>query len=150
MMMTNLILVSAISLLVPRLIDGAADSCTLSCIHGDCELGDANWDDHPRDANGNPFDFLRETNRDGWKCTCPDGWSGIRCGREFEVCGDTGHYCYHGGKCITDLETSVEADKLFCDCSDAVHNGFHYVGKFCEHRGAEQCGNTEKFCSNGG
>ena len=127
-----------------------ADSCTLTCIKGECQLGDANWDEHPKDTNGNAFDFLRETNRDGWHCECPDDWAGIRCGREYEKCGDTGHYCYHGGKCITDLETAVEADKLFCDCQDATHNGHHYVGKYCEHRGAEECGDTDIFCSNGG
>jgi hypothetical protein len=134
------------------LVASQADNCTVNCDQGsECKLGDADWGDQPKDINDVSFEFHKETNRDGWYCECPDEWTGIRCGRKYEMCEGTEHYCYHGGKCIDGLNDKVQAEDLFCDCSDAQHDGVPYVGKWCEVEGAQTCADdTDVFCTNGG
>lgn len=129
------------------------DTCDgiVNCHPGStCVQGDADFSIHPKDINGVAFDFLRETNKEGWYCDCPEGMAGLRCNRPYVSCAGSDHICYHGGKCIDGINETVEADELFCDCSDADYNGTPYVGKYCEVEGAVQCGDTEIFCTNRG
>ena len=124
------------------------------CVQGENENGFAG---HPLKSNGSPLDFLEETSRENsagekYFCDCPDTFTGIRCGRDYLECADTGHYCYHGGKCLDNLTGDpIPDDQLFCDCSDASHNSIAYVGKYCEQEGAQACdADGEYFCLNGG
>lgn len=133
----------------------AAEQCgdtTLHCF-GDsipCMAGDADFAFHPKDPFGETFFFLKTTSQDGWYCDCPDNLTGLRCAREYEECRGTDHFCYHGGKCITDLNATVSDSELFCDCSEAMHNSMPYRGKFCEVE-LERCTHdSEVFCANNG
>mmetsp|Transcript_11103 Transcript_11103/g.31962 ORF Transcript_11103/g.31962 Transcript_11103/m.31962 type:complete len:343 (-) Transcript_11103:34-1062(-) len=130
---------------------GGSCPSDLDCHPGStCKQGDSDFSDHPTDINGVPFIFHKVTNKEGWHCECPAGLTGLRCNRPFERCAGTDHVCYHGGKCLDGLNKTVSGDQLFCDCNDAEHNGNAMYGKFCEIRGATQCGNSQIFCANGG
>lgn len=134
------------------IVSGSAqeDTCPLTCHPGSvCVIGDADFSPQPKDSNDIPFEFHKETNKGGWHCDCPEGLTGLRCNRQYQKC-ENDHYCYHGGKCIAGLDEKIASDQLFCDCSDAEHNGFPFVGKYCEIQGAVQCGDSEIFCTNGG
>jgi hypothetical protein len=127
-------------------------TCPLNCQDdAPCVKGDADWSDQPKDAFDRPFAFHADTNRDGWYCECPDDYTGVRCGREFQKCEGNEHFCYHGGQCIEGLDESVNATELFCDCNNAQHDGIPYVGKWCEVEAGLPCApDSEVFCSNGG
>ena len=123
----------------------------MTCHEGaSCIRGDADYSWQPKDINGVPFSFLQITNRDGYYCDCPDGWTGLRCNHPYVICQRSNHICYNGGKCIDGIDLKVAPNQLFCDCTNAQHKGVPYVGKYCETEGAVQCGNTEIFCANGG
>ena len=149
-----------------------ASECPLTCVNGaECKLGEHDYSDHPREpGNGTPFTFLKTTSRQGWFCDCTDGYTGLRCNREYEKCpvsldtrmgrNDDGtnndtdtnndnsaienHYCYHGGQCVDGLTDgshgNIDDSQRFCDCSKASHNGTPYYGKYCEIEGAVRCG----------
>lgn len=151
-MMRTILLVVSLVCLLPTWSN--AEFCgggSLECLHGSqCQEGEADFSQFPTDYDGQPFQFLKKTKEGGYFCVCPEDRTGLRCGRKVEQCGDTGHYCFHGGKCIAGLEEEVESDELFCDCSDASYNGIPYVGKFCEV-GLERCApESDKFCANRG
>ena len=140
---------------VAPLVTSQAATCEesgLKCHEGStCALGEANFSNQTKDANGIPFDFHKVLSHDGWHCECPDGMTGLRCNRKYEKCGTTGHFCYHGGKCLEGLEDVVtDKDLLFCNCSAAEFDGAPMLGKFCEIQGTEQCGDSDIFCTNEG
>ena len=118
------------------------------CVQGEDENAYAG---HPQKSDGSPFAFMIEE-RDNWYCDCPDNFVGVRCGRSFVECAGTGHFCYHGGRCLENLTgVPIPDDQLFCDCADASHNSIAYVGKYCEQQGAQACDQDEEyFCLNGG
>lgn len=115
-----------------------------------CKSGPADFSAQPKDKYGKPFEFLKDKQRDGWHCDCPEGFTGLRCARQYEKCEGNNHYCYHGGKCIEGVHEKVDGDKLFCDCKNANHNGIPYVGKYCEVETQECAVGSEAFCANGG
>jgi hypothetical protein len=134
----------------------ASPTCELECQNGGtCKLGTADFSLQPLEASGAPFTFLEETSRDGWHCDCPEGHTGIRCGRPVVACPDadntTGaHYCYHGGQCVEGLgnTTNVPENQRFCNCTAATHNGVPYFGKYCEIEGARECApGSDVFCT---
>ena len=139
-----------------------APSCPIDCLSdAPCEIGSANYSFHPREPNGAMFTFLQKSSREGWFCDCPDGLTGIRCGRPYTICPPGGdedeplHVCYHGGKCIDGLENSnssgVASHQRFCDCTDASHDDIPYYGKYCEIKGAVPCApGSEIFCTANG
>eukprot|EP00980_Cylindrotheca_fusiformis_P014368 scaffold3827_cov179-Cylindrotheca_fusiformis.AAC.32 len=154
--MMAMFLSTVISLLVASLAVVSGDTCGNSTLHcyGDgipCLEGDADFSLHPRDPFNETFFFLKTTNMDGYYCDCPDNLTGLRCAREYEKCDGADHFCYHGGKCIKGLNDKVSENELFCDCSDAKHNGIPYKGKYCEVE-LEQCGGTDSeiYCANNG
>ena len=114
-----------------------ASVCPISCQNDAvCREGQQTYVDHPKQSDGQPFSFHRVTAVNGHYCDCPANWTGIRCGREYEVCppGPSGkqHFCYHGGSCLGGMEDSIADDLQFCDCSKAAHNGTPMRGKYCE------------------
>lgn len=144
-----------------------AAECPLNCVNGaECKLGEHNFRFHPLEPNGARFTFHQTTNRDGWFCDCPMGFTGLRCNREYEICplppggGSSDadpeiHFCYHGGKCIEGLtdgtHATIDASQRFCDCSNAEHNGLPYYGKYCEIEGAVRCSeDSQQYCTSQG
>lgn len=148
------------ALLLPSVITAQGDgsvaaSCPMTCENGGtCQVGTADFSIHPKESNGTPLLFLQETSREGWFCNCTDQWTGIRCGRAYQVCPtktfETPHVCYNGGTCLEGMEENenVTSHQRFCDCSKAKHNGLPYFGKYCEIPGAEKCGpESQVFCT---
>ena len=147
----------------------SAPECPINCANGsECKLGEHDFSFHPKEGNGADLTFLQTTSREGWYCDCPAGWTGLRCNRRYDVCpmGSTNsrnnnngsskdietHFCYHGGKCIAGLtdgtHDSIDDSKRFCDCSEAMHNGVPYFGKYCEIEGAIQCSDdSDEYCT---
>ena len=135
-----------------------AAECPLDCANGaECKIGEHNFRFHPKEPNGATLTFLQTTNRDGWFCDCPMGFTGLRCTRPYEICPlpvgvEAGeeeiHFCYHGGKCIDGLGDTVDSSEHFCDCSSAQHNGVPYYGKYCEIEGAIRCSDdSQQYCT---
>ena len=137
----------------------AAAECPLKCNNnGVCKQGNSDYNEHPKEIGETPFTFLQTTNREGWYCDCPDGYTGLRCNRKYEKCPiiatetNSIHTCYHGGQCIDGLtdgsHDNIDIDKRFCDCSSAQHNDVPYFGKYCEIEGAVRCDPTSQvFCT---
>lgn len=146
-----------------------AEECTLDCANGSvCKLGENDFGFHPKESNGATFTFLQTTSREGWYCECPEGFTGLRCNRKYEVCplvqdafssrNEDGtphydaHFCYHGGSCLEGLtdgnHDSIKDSQRFCDCQNAEHNGTPYYGKYCEIEGAVQCSeDSDEYCT---
>lgn len=130
-----------------------AEKCgDLNCAHNDipCVEGEADFSFFPTDINGLPFPFLRNTIESGSHCVCPEGTTGLRCARSYEMCEGTDHVCFHGGKCIPGLNSTVNDSLLFCDCSNAYHGGIPYRGKFCEVELMECAADSDVYCANNG
>jgi hypothetical protein len=137
----------------------SAAECPLKCNNnGVCKQGNSDFNDHPKEIGDTPFTFLQTTNREGWYCDCPYGYTGLRCNRRYEKCPiidtetDNNHFCYHGGQCIDGLtdgsHENIDISERFCDCSSAQHNDVPYFGKYCEIEGAVQCDpDSQVFCT---
>eukprot|EP00543_Licmophora_paradoxa_P000281 CAMPEP_0202455188 /NCGR_PEP_ID=MMETSP1360-20130828/12780_1 /ASSEMBLY_ACC=CAM_ASM_000848 /TAXON_ID=515479 /ORGANISM="Licmophora paradoxa, Strain CCMP2313" /LENGTH=602 /DNA_ID=CAMNT_0049074709 /DNA_START=80 /DNA_END=1888 /DNA_ORIENTATION=+ len=92
--------------------------------------------------------------RDFEHCACPDGWTGLKCEHQIEVCGENEHACFHGSKCVV-----ANGDRHTCDCDNGFDAFEKLAGRFCEHKATTICtrsGNaaleTENFafCVNNG
>ncbi len=93
-------------------------------------------------------------------CVCADGYIGLTCENQVEVCGDNQHFCLHGSKCISD----ANADRGYsCDCSQAGDTAWSngeahlFIGDSCQYVDVDICtiGNEYLqqplyFCVNGG
>jgi len=158
-------------LTTPTPVAITAAECPLMCNNGgECKKGNSDFSNHPKETGKTPFTFQQTTNRQGWYCECPEGFTGLRCNRHYEICPKfvysgfvdnsssiasnivDSHYCYHGGKCIDGLTDGSHSDiddtERFCDCSNAQHNGVLYFGKYCEIEGAVRCDpNSQIFCT---
>jgi hypothetical protein len=136
-----------------------AAECPLKCNNGGvCKQGNSDFNEHPKEIDETPFTFLQTTNREGWYCDCPYGYTGLRCNRKYEKCPiistetNNIHFCYHDGQCIDGLtdgsHDKIDIKERFCDCSLAQHNDVPYFGKYCEIEGAVRCDPTSQvFCT---
>ena len=145
---TTLLLACCGKIAVVLAQDPAVDAatCPIDCQNDSvCREGYSDYSDHPKQSDGQPFDFLRVTAVNGHYCDCPPNWTGIRCGREYEVCPPSAngkhHFCYHGGTCLDGMEDTIADNKQFCDCSKAAHNGNPMRGKFCELEASDEVDN---------
>jgi hypothetical protein len=128
-------------------------TCDLVChSNSTCVAGSANFSDHVLD-DGQPMDIHKDViSPNGYHCACPEGLTGLSCGRDFIGCEESDHECYYGGKCIPGLTDRYGNEQEFCDCRDAVDDmNLTYVGKYCEIPVPEPCGGDKSvFCVNGG
>jgi len=125
--------------------------CGLSCVYGECRYpfspaGVAAVDDVDKE----PF------------CKCDDGYSGILCESEIEVCPDGELTCFNGAQCQEVKKVSSDAgweDETYdppryaCDCS-VIDSRSPYAGIECQHPAERICSimtkSTSSFCVNGG
>jgi hypothetical protein len=90
-------------------------------------------------------------------CVCPEGFVGLTCEHQLEICGENEHVCLHGSACIID-----ESGRHSCDCSkaDELVGGNDkpiFAGDSCQYTGTDICiigeeypGRPLYFCVNGG
>lgn len=73
-------------------------------------------------------------------CYCPNGFFGVQCEMQYELCGEGEHICFHGSKC---QETGGQ---WTCDCT-----GKESAGLYCQYEATDDCGDSdvETFCANG-
>ena len=128
---------------------GTIDSnCTMDCQNGGrCSLGFRNKTDAER-----LFDENEDVTLNFQHCVCPPGYSGPHCETKVDdSCAEKGHYCFHGGECELQPDTS----EPYCDCSIATQEDTRYTGLHCEHAATSFCTlnsgvNGHPFCANGG
>jgi len=58
----------------------------------------------------------KNSNENNEHCVCPEGYAGIHCELEAEICPHERKICFHGSKCIRDED---EDWGYSCSCSDA-------------------------------
>lgn len=132
--------------------DPKAD-CTLSCKKGgQCVFGYKNHGN--KHSHVEDLYFLKDKEKDGMHCICPEGFAGLQCEVRLDKCGSK--FCYHGATCVTETDDFGSGNK-FCDCTtatDLLDAGAMFAGKFCESKSTKICDNAEgslpHFCTNGG
>lgn len=77
-------------------------------------------------------------------CVCPEGFFGIQCEHELEVCPGGEHVCLHGSKCVPDFDDFDEdgneaAVNHKCDCDTGFDAVEKYAGKFCQYTSTDIC-----------
>ena len=131
--------------------------CDLKCyFNTSCVAGSADFSNHTAsipEIDGQPVDIHAETiSPNGYHCDCPDGLTGLRCGRTYIGCENSDHECYNGGECIPGIKDVYGNEQEFCDCTNAVDkHGIKHVGKYCEIPVPTPCDDDDSvFCVNGG
>ncbi|CAJ1906993.1 unnamed protein product [Cylindrotheca closterium] len=83
------------------------------------------------------FDY--QTRPDFEYCYCPDGFFGVQCDKQYDICGNREHICFHGSKCEND------GGAWGCDC-----RGTESAGLYCQYKATDDCGdsNLDTFCTN--
>jgi hypothetical protein len=84
--------------------------------------------------------FNNATHLGLWEhCVCPDGFFGIQCEHQLEICPGGDHVCLHGSKCVAQGET-VDGDLSHkCDCDHGFDAVEKYAGKFCQYTSTDIC-----------
>lgn len=133
--------------------------CDLDCENGgSCRLGVKGYKDS--------YDELKlpvhaQKSKMGMHCSCPDGFTGLKCEVDINHChndgNDSEHFCLNGVPCDPDDPSMSGVDKKFsCQC-DQTHDEISQMlaGRFCEYAVTEFCTEDEhrhshSFCTNGG
>jgi hypothetical protein len=112
-------------------------TCDLECENnGVCRNGIKDLDYLGTIIDNAPL--LNDTGTDCFMhCVCPEGWTGLMCEEQLEVCGDDGHLCFHGSKCTNNGGNSS------CDCSSTTSDiADAFAGDHCEHPVNDICTTT--------
>lgn len=123
--------------------------CGLNCIHGECL--------YPFTPSGS--EIASDTNKEPF-CKCDEGYTGILCESEVQVCPDEKRRCYNGGVCQELFHTGpgmlgqpFKDRKFKCDCS-VIDPTSPFAGLECEHPAEQICSlmtiEKNSFCVNGG
>lgn len=123
--------------------------CDLNCIHGECL--------YPFTPSGS--ELASDTNKEPF-CKCDEGYTGILCESEVEVCPGGERRCYNGGVCKELFHTGpnmlgqpFENRRFKCDCS-VIDPTSPFAGLECEHPAEQICSlmtiEKNSYCVNGG
>lgn len=115
----------------------AQAACSLQCLNeGVCSKGakDLGIINHL----SNVEEISQSYNEDFEHCVCKDGYVGLQCEHEVEICPSGTHVCLYGSKCVK--FGNVDG----CDCSES--NDFNLAGESCEHKSSRP---GETICTKG-
>ena len=89
-------------------------------------------------------------------CVCPEGFFGVKCEHEVEICPGNDFVCMHGSKCVP---SDAPGETYECDCDEGFTPSQRVAGKYCQYKSTDICtkGGTlgvgiamHAFCVNGG
>ena len=133
------------------------EQCLLTCENGGkCRTGKK--DNGLFEQFGAELKKFNETHRLWEHCVCPEGFFGVQCEHQLEICPGGQHVCLHGSKCVPDQET-IDENSHTCDCDQAYNSLEHYAGRFCQYTSTDICTTTGQagvgkgtfaFCVNDG
>ena len=133
-------------------IEDPDTDCSLECQNfGVCRMGSKDLGYMKEIAETTPY--LYQTHDANFQhCVCRDGFTGLYCEHEVDVCGEGQHICLHGSTCVRN------GDEHLCDCLDASTDvSDTYAGLACQHAATDICtagdmspGHQLAFCVNGG
>lgn len=117
--------------------------CTLDCAgHGTCTYG---IKDHSPLGSATYANGLNQTHDNYQHCVCKEGYTGIYCDRQIDLCRHGDLFCLHGSKCRLDTTTGA----TFCDCHLAGgEDGELYYGEYCEFIITTTCSFSEGIENN--
>ncbi|KAL7439402.1 hypothetical protein ACHAXM_006654 [Skeletonema potamos] len=134
--------------------------CDLQCENGgSCRLGVKGYKDSYDEMNLAVYQTKHE---DGEYCSCPNGYTGVRCEVDINHChsndGTEEHFCLNGVPCAPDEPALDGVTKEFaCQCDRGTDEiSQMLVGRFCEYAVTEFCTkddhtrHSHTFCTNGG
>ncbi|KAL3779763.1 hypothetical protein HJC23_008127 [Cyclotella cryptica] len=102
---------------------------------------------------------------DGMYCSCPSGFTGVKCETNISHCHASGtddeHFCLNGTPCSKEDPNLQGATKKYgCNCNSSNDSRDEITqmlaGRFCEYAVTEFCveddvrGDSHSFCTNGG
>lgn len=137
-------------------IQGEAEQvCDLDCENGgSCRIGVKGYKD-TYDSLGLPVHAVRSES--GMHCSCPDGFTGLKCEVRIDHCQSSDYFCLNGVPCDSDdTNVSGEVSKFSCQCDlDQGESSPQLAGRFCEYAVTEFCSkdgarHNQSFCTNGG
>ena len=89
-------------------------------------------------------------------CVCPEGFFGVKCEHEVEICPGNDFVCMHGSKCVP---SDAPGETYKRDCDEGFTPNHRVAGRHCQHKSTDICtkGGTPgagranfAFCVNGG
>ena len=138
--------------------------CDLDCNGGSCRFGVKGYKDSYDKLN---LPAHAKKQEDGMYCSCPDGFTGLKCEVDIHQChkydgpSDSENFCLNGVPCAPDDNEDFDAvlglKKFSCQCDKGQHDGLSQTlaGRFCEYAVTEYCTegsarHSHTFCTNGG
>ena len=118
--------------------------CATNCMnHGKCREGGKDFGIMD-DFHGVDHLFNVTSNANFEHCVCPEGFTGLSCEIEVEVCPNGTRVCFHGSECVP------TGDEWQCNCNASVVLA---AGPLCQHFATSTCDSNPgaaPFCVNGG
>lgn len=138
--------------------------CDLDCRNGgSCRLGVKGYKDSYDEMS---LPVHAKKHEDGMYCSCPDGFTGLKCEVDINKCHDyhgnelEQSICLNGATCDVDeniFDPITNLPKFDCKCDEAGRDGIskQLAGRFCEYAVTEFCAedsarHSHSFCTNGG
>jgi len=135
--------------------------CDLDCQNeGSCRFGIKGYKDTYDELNL-PVHAIKQ--QDGMYCSCPSGFTGLKCEADINHCHSVGgskteeQFCLNGVPCAPDDPNFDGVNKKFsCQCDkDQDEISQMLAGRFCEYAVTEFCSkdkarHSHSFCTNGG
>ena len=91
------------------------------------------------DNGGAELDGYNQTHTSTWEhCVCPEGYFGVQCEHELEICPGGDHVCLHGAKCVAEDETTNNPSHS-CDCDSGFDAIEKSAGKYCQYTSTDIC-----------